>query len=623
MASDNENNPLTESGLTIPSDSEQYSRQDDDVSPSPPSSSNSPQMILYKPPTFWGILRGAAINLFLPFVNGLMLGFGELFAHEAAFRLGWSNTKIFPDTRRTVGPGVEIRPDPIERKRREGNLDDLTTYFRSHQPHNMLPSRGLRWSSQAGGLGRRRIEGLAIRQVFHQICPRFSSHVSNRPIRAHPVLPTGGALFSKSFTRSPIAHSIRNGAAIRFASTNPAPTVIVSSTSTPSTALPTLNDASTSAPTPESTFTTTSLDGVTDFQSDLLNMPEHIGYLKELGLDYGFGATSVMEWTLEHIHVFCGGPWWVSIGLAAVFWRLVLAKPNFDAAENATRMAAIKDVTAPIQARMFEANRVGDTTEMLVQRQELARIYRRAGIKLIKSFTPALQIPIGYGTWKLLRAMALLPVPGLLDGGILWFYNLSIPDPYFILPIITSGILHLVLKKGGESGVSNIDPGLQKILIWGMPAVSLVFTSFMPAAVQLSFLVSSLMSASQSAVIRNTTFRRWTNMTPLPSTSPRPNNPGKLRLKQSFSDQVGQEKSMSSWDGTLASVMSGFQEAKSAVMNKAREQNQKNKFKLEKREAERREELAQKRMAQEQREASERRRRERDIKRAEKKGRRS
>jgi len=84
-------------------------------------------MILYKPPTFWGILRGAAINLFLPFVNGLMLGFGELFAHEAAFRLGWSNTKIFPDTRRTVGPGVEIRPDPIERKRREGNLDDLTS----------------------------------------------------------------------------------------------------------------------------------------------------------------------------------------------------------------------------------------------------------------------------------------------------------------------------------------------------------------------------------------------------------------------------------------------------------------------------------------------------------------
>lgn len=57
-------------------------------------------MILYQPPSVWGLLRGAAINLLLPFVNGLMLGFGELFAHEAAFRLGWSNTKVrFMETR--------------------------------------------------------------------------------------------------------------------------------------------------------------------------------------------------------------------------------------------------------------------------------------------------------------------------------------------------------------------------------------------------------------------------------------------------------------------------------------------------------------------------------------------
>ena len=93
MSSDDRVNPLTESSMTIPSDSEQYSGNDD-ISPSPPSSSSSPPMILYTPPTFWGLLRGAAINLLLPFINGLMLGFGELFAHEAAFRLGWGGTKV-------------------------------------------------------------------------------------------------------------------------------------------------------------------------------------------------------------------------------------------------------------------------------------------------------------------------------------------------------------------------------------------------------------------------------------------------------------------------------------------------------------------------------------------------
>jgi len=114
--------------MTIPSDSEQYSGHDE-ISPSPPSSSSSPAVILYSPPTIWGLVRGAAINLLLPFINGLMLGFGELFAHEAAFRLGWGGTKVFPNTRnaRSVGPGIEVRDDPVERRRRAGGLDDLTS----------------------------------------------------------------------------------------------------------------------------------------------------------------------------------------------------------------------------------------------------------------------------------------------------------------------------------------------------------------------------------------------------------------------------------------------------------------------------------------------------------------
>ncbi|KAL9036238.1 MAG: hypothetical protein Q9214_006222 [Letrouitia sp. 1 TL-2023] len=119
---------LTSSSVTIPSDSENYSSSNNGISPSPPSSSSSP-MILYSPPTIWGLLRGAAINLLLPFVNGLMLGFGELLAHEAAFRLGWSGTKIFPSGRssRPVGPGVELREEPGIRGRKERELDQTTS----------------------------------------------------------------------------------------------------------------------------------------------------------------------------------------------------------------------------------------------------------------------------------------------------------------------------------------------------------------------------------------------------------------------------------------------------------------------------------------------------------------
>ncbi|OTB00160.1 hypothetical protein M426DRAFT_324478 [Hypoxylon sp. CI-4A] len=123
MSSDDVN-PLAESGVTIHSDSEQYSAGED-LSTSPPCSA-SPPIVLYKPPTVWSMLRGAAINLLLPFINGMMLGFGELFAHEAAFRLGWGGTRVFPISRQrahAIGPGVEIR----ERRKTRQDLRDLTS----------------------------------------------------------------------------------------------------------------------------------------------------------------------------------------------------------------------------------------------------------------------------------------------------------------------------------------------------------------------------------------------------------------------------------------------------------------------------------------------------------------
>ncbi|KAK7755123.1 hypothetical protein SLS62_002938 [Diatrype stigma] len=106
MSSHEPTHPLADSGVTMRSDSEQYG---EDVLTSSPSSSSP--VVLYKPPTMWSLIRGTAINLVLPFINGMMLGFGELFAHEAAFRA------------HPIGPGIEIREKP----RARASLDDLTS----------------------------------------------------------------------------------------------------------------------------------------------------------------------------------------------------------------------------------------------------------------------------------------------------------------------------------------------------------------------------------------------------------------------------------------------------------------------------------------------------------------
>lgn len=51
------------------------------------------------PLDFFGILRKGAINLVLPFINGIMLGFGEIFAHEIGFKYGFVGARVYPARR--------------------------------------------------------------------------------------------------------------------------------------------------------------------------------------------------------------------------------------------------------------------------------------------------------------------------------------------------------------------------------------------------------------------------------------------------------------------------------------------------------------------------------------------
>lgn len=47
----------------------------------------------------WEIVKRGAINLVLPFINGMMLGFGEILAHEIGFRYNWAGAKVEPPRR--------------------------------------------------------------------------------------------------------------------------------------------------------------------------------------------------------------------------------------------------------------------------------------------------------------------------------------------------------------------------------------------------------------------------------------------------------------------------------------------------------------------------------------------
>ncbi|KAI9791637.1 MAG: Mitochondrial inner membrane protein oxa1 [Peltula sp. TS41687] len=436
-------NNLSES-ITIPSDSESYA-VNNEPSSSPPSSSNSP-IILYSPPTIWSILRGAAINLILPFVNGLMLGFGELLAHEAAFRLGWGGTKF----------SRIATTNPISYQQLASQCQ--TSCLRSS------------WRPKLA------FEPPRISPLF---CARLRSTAAEIPI-----LPVNAAV------EIPIP-------AANTASPPPPPPP--------------------PQPEPGDTFSHPDLDSATRLSTeDLASIPEQIGYLKALGLDFGWGPTAMMQWLLEHIHIWMGTPWWLSIALSALALRLAFFKLYVDAADTSGRMAAMKPLTQGLLNKMKQAQVERDTPTVLRIKSEMNSVYARAGIKVWKAFIPAIQIPFGYGSFRLLRNMSALPVPGLETGGLLWLRDLTIPDPWFGLPILTGMMFYRNLKTSVDTGTTPFSSTTMRLLTYGLPVLTLTFMLNWPAAVQITFFVSMVLATIQSFLFRQPRFRRWAGISPLP-----------------------------------------------------------------------------------------------------------
>ena len=187
-----------------------------------------------------------------------------------------------------------------------------------------------------------------------------------------------------------------------------------------------------------------SLDNLTG--TDLLPLEEHIGYLKALGLDYGWGPTAMIQYLLEHVHVWTQTPWWASIILSAFLIRLALFKLNVNAADQAGRLARATPLLKPIQDKVKIARAARDTPTMMVLSAQMKTIMKAEGVSYLKLFGPFLQVPLGYGTFRLLQGMSSLPVPGLDSGGILWIRDLTIADPYYTLPMLTSVMMYFTFK---------------------------------------------------------------------------------------------------------------------------------------------------------------------------------
>jgi YidC/Oxa1 family membrane protein insertase len=275
------------------------------------------------------------------------------------------------------------------------------------------------------------------RPVARQFGTAFpKARVASRSTAVYDALKTrraGASLVASSFVAT---QQLRIPSQQRYASTQPAQPAAPPPPAAPAPATP---DA---LPTDVSATTNVDLSNL-----DILNMPEQIGYLKAMGLDYGWGPTAMMEYLLEHVYIYTGLPWWASIVTVGVLIRAALFMPSIKAADTSFKMQELrKNPKYEALRKMSMDFQNPDPTKMAAARQELSAFHKAHGVEMWRTFIPMLNMPLLYGFFRLFRGMAELPVPTLETGGVLWFTDLSAQDPYYIMPIASAVTLFFVMR---------------------------------------------------------------------------------------------------------------------------------------------------------------------------------
>lgn len=153
------------------------------------------------------------------------------------------------------------------------------------------------------------------------------------------------------------------------------------------------------------------------------------------------------------------------------------------------------------QERFDEAKVRGDKYELAVAGQDLNSVRKKMNPNMFKTIAmPMIQLPFFASTFMVLRKMANYPVESLKEGGIFWFTDLTVADPYYILPVVTAVTMHFVLRKGLDTGadLDMMNPKMKNGLLYGIPVVIVGLTYSFPAALLCYWTTTNFISLAQA-----------------------------------------------------------------------------------------------------------------------------
>ena len=203
-------------------------------------------------------------------------------------------------------------------------------------------------------------------------------------------------------------------------------------------------------------------------------------------LDYGMLSffSEIIFWIMYHIHALVGN-WGLSIILVTLFIKLLFYPLSAKSYRSMAKMRMLQ----PRIKRLQELYK-GDRQQL---GKKMMEMYKEEKVSPLSGCLPmVVQIPIFISLyWVLLESVELRQSPFIF-----WIHDLSIKDPYFVLPILMG--LSMFLQQ--RISPAPADPMQAKMMMFLPIIFTFLFSSF-PAGLVLYWLTNNLVSISQQWII--------------------------------------------------------------------------------------------------------------------------
>jgi YidC/Oxa1 family membrane protein insertase len=160
---------------------------------------------------------------------------------------------------------------------------------------------------------------------------------------------------------------------------------------------------------------------------------------------------------LEFFHTM-GAPWWLSIAILTVIVRSLLFPLTIKQVKSMRAMQDLKPEMDRLRAK-YKDNKQR-------QQEELMKLYQERKVNPLGGCLPLLvQMPIFITMYYVIRSFDQTH-PSFASGGILWFKDLTVGDPFYILPVLSA----VTMLAASEITAKNVDPQ-QRWLMRLLPVV--------------------------------------------------------------------------------------------------------------------------------------------------------